>query len=112
MPNSGRAGRPLLVLAGLLLAVVVADVVRRAVASGEPRAAPRVAESADTLVAAQPVPPADASRRGGDVALSGTPAAGPASAEDSARHYLVRERIRAEAAGTYLADMIVGGDSM
>lgn len=103
MKRSGKAGPLLPVLAVLLLGAVVADIVRRA-------AAPALRGDAATGAPTRAPAPEASESKGGDVARSG-PGALPASATDSVRHAEVRRRIVIEGEGTYLADMLAGGDS-
>ncbi|MBI1723333.1 MAG: matrixin family metalloprotease [Gemmatimonadetes bacterium] len=115
MTKPGKAGPLLPIVTALLLGAVIMDVVRRAAlgrapaAASAPEATPAPGSSA---LLPSGVPGVSASG-GGDGARSGkATAGGPVSATDSARRVEVRERIRLESAGTYLVDMLAGGDSM
>lgn len=112
-PEKARLLLP--IVTALLLGAVVVDVVRRAAFEHAPTvaSAPEASPAPDSSAPPPPVPLAVAGSPAGDVALSGSGTDGaPVSAADSARHAEVRERIRLESAGTYLAVMLASGDSM
>jgi hypothetical protein len=92
MTARDRSARLLPLLAALLVALVVTDVVRRAITSSRPRTA-QTSESAGTSAAPQ------RSVSGGTVPT------------DSAHRAAVRARIRQEGAATYLGEMLAETDS-
>lgn len=113
MARFGKAGILLTAFASLLLGAVVADIVRRAIPAHVPAASPESASPIDLEAPSPSAPPAATPSQDGDLAFSGTTApARPTTAADSTRHAEVRGRIRLESGGTYLVEMLAGGDSM